>query len=101
MLLLRIGKVGQKFKIRRSLSFVRVNNQLHYKPLFIIFQVLYKERSIVREAYIDILYDSRQRRVNFTVKIACQVHVFFLQCYVTIALLLIKSRPRTLDCSME
>ena len=47
-----------------------------YKPLFNVFQVLYKERSVVREAYIDILYDSRQRRVNFTVKIVCQVHVF-------------------------
>ena len=34
-------------------------------------------------------------------KIAYQVHVFFLQCYVTIKLLLIKPRPRTLDCSIE
>ena len=48
-----------------------------YKPLFNVFQVLYKERSVVREAYIDILYDSRQRRVNFTVKIAYQVYIFF------------------------
>ena len=72
-----------------------------YKPLFIIFQVLYKERSVVRKAYIDILYDSRQRRVNFTLKIAYQVNIFFLLCYATIALLLIKPRPRTWDCSME
>ena len=66
-----------------------------YKPLFIIFQVLHKERSVVRKAYIDILYDSRQRRVNFTLKIAYQVNIFFLLCYATIALLLIKPRPRT------
>ena len=49
---------------------------------------------MVREAYIHILYDSRQRRENFTVKIAYQAHVFFLQCDVTIALLLIKRQPR-------
>ena len=72
-----------------------------YKPLFIIFQFLYKERSVVRESYIHILHDSRQRRVNFTVKVAYQVHVFFLQCYATIALLLLKPRPRPLDCSLK
>ena len=72
-----------------------------YKPHFIIFQVLYKERSVVREAYIHIIYASRQRRINLTVKIAYLVHVFFLQCYVTITLLLIKPRPRTWDCSIK
>ena len=72
-----------------------------YKPHFIIFQVLHKERNVVREAYIHIIYASRQRRVNFTLKTAYLVHAFFLQCYVTIALLLIKPRPRTWDCSVE
>ena len=100
-MLFRIFKVGQKFKVRCGLCFVNVNNRSTYKTLFIIFQVLYKERSAVREAYTDILYNSRQRRGNFTVKKAYQVHVFFLQCYVTIALLLIKPRLRTFDCSME
>ena len=68
-----------------------------YKPFFIIFQVLYKKSSMLREAYLHILYDLKEdRRVNFTVKIVYQVHIFFLQSYATIALLLIKPRPRTL-----
>ena len=100
-MLFRILKVGQKFTIRGGLSFVHVNNQLNLQTTFYYFQVLYKERSVVREAYTHILYDSRHRRVNFTVKIAYQVHVFFLQYFVTVALLLIKPRPRTLDCSIK
>ena len=71
-MLFRIFKVGQKFKMRCGLRFVHVNNRSTYKTLFIIFQVLYKEGSAVREAYTDILYNSRQRRGNFTVKKAYQ-----------------------------
>ena len=33
-----------------------------YKPLFTIFRVLYKKRSVVREAYIHILYDLKEDR---------------------------------------
>ena len=34
----------------------------NYKPLFIIFHVLYKKRSVVREAYIHVLYALKQDR---------------------------------------
>ena len=33
-----------------------------YKPLFIIFQVLCKKTSVVKEAYIHILYDLKEDR---------------------------------------
>ena len=70
------------FRIRHSVSFVHVNNQLNLQITFYYFQVLCKERSVVREAYIDILYDSRLRRVNFIVEMAYQVHVFSaMLCY--------------------
>ena len=58
-----------------------------------------KKRGLVKEAYIYIYslwFKRRQRRVYFTVKILYQVHIFFLQCYVTIPLLLIKPWPNTL-----
>ena len=45
--------------MRFGLSFVCVNNQLNLKTTFIIFQVLYKKRDVVSEAYIYILYDLR------------------------------------------
>ena len=35
---------------------------LTYKPLFTIFQVRYKKRSVVRQAYIHILYDLKEDR---------------------------------------
>ena len=51
---------------------------------------------MLREAYLHILYDLKEdRRVNLTVKIVYQVHIFFLQSYATIVLLLINPRPRT------
>ena len=34
----------------------------NYLPLIIIFQVLYKKRSVMREAYIHILYDLKENR---------------------------------------
>ena len=34
----------------------------NYLPLFIIFQVLYKKRNVMREAYIHILYDLKENR---------------------------------------
>ena len=58
-MLFRFLKFGEKFKIRRDLSFVYVNNQLNLQTTFIIFQVLYKKSDVVREAYIYILYDLR------------------------------------------
>ena len=58
-MLFRFLKFGEKFKIRRDLSLVYVNNQLNLQTTFIIFQVLYKKRSVVREAYIYIPYDLR------------------------------------------
>ena len=61
-MLFRFLKFGEKFKIRRDLSFVYVNNQLNLQTTFIIFQVLYKKRSVVREAYIHILYDLKKDR---------------------------------------
>ena len=33
-----------------------------FKPRFTIFQVLYKKRSVVSEAYIHILYDLKEDR---------------------------------------
>ena len=61
-MLFRFLKFGEKFKIRRDLSFVYVNNQLNLQTTFIIFQVLCKKRSVVREAYIHILYDLKKDR---------------------------------------
>ena len=61
-MLFRFLKFGEKFKIRRDLSFVYVNNQLNLQTTFMIFQVLYKKRSVVREAYIHILYDLKEDR---------------------------------------
>ena len=58
----RFLKFGEKFKIRRDLIFVHVNNQLNLQTTFIIFQVLYKKRSVVKEAYIHILYDLKKDR---------------------------------------
>ena len=54
-MLFRFLKFGKKFKIRRGLSFVYVNNQLNLQTTFIIFQVLYKKRSVVKKAYTNIL----------------------------------------------
>ena len=58
--------------MRRGLSFVYV------KSLYKNTTCLYKKRSVVREAYIHNLYENILS-VNFTSKIAYQVHVFFLQ----------------------
>ena len=61
-MLFRFLKIGWRFKVKRGLSFVHVNNQLNLQTTFIIFQVLYKKRSVVREAYIHILYDLKKDR---------------------------------------
>ena len=53
-----------------------------YKPLFIIFHVLYKKRSVVREAYIHTLYDLRQDSKFYSEDSLSSIFIFFaMLCY--------------------